>query len=337
MKKTMFRLAAGLLVGLGLTGSALAQPAAGIERIKVHGKALEGNLEGNAADRDVIVVLPPSYGTAKSRRYPVVYFLHGFMQTADSMEKFGKFASTWQAAEAKGAEMIMVMPDSMTRHGGSMYSSSATVGDFEAFVARDLVAYIDSHYRTLAKRESRGLAGHSMGGYGTLRIGMKYPQVYSSIYAMSACCLSAGTMTPERGKAMEAMSLDQATKADFGTRAAFASAAAWSPDPGRAPLFFDLPTKDGAVQPQRVAEWAANAPLAMAPQYVAGLKTLTAIGLDVGDKDTLVADNRAMHDLFDRFGIRHDWEVYDGDHINRIAARFPAKVAPFFAAHLKTK
>src|SRR5436305_10219446 len=49
-----------------------------VERIKVHGAALEGNLEGNSADRDVLVFLPPSYGTARNRRYPVLYALHGY-------------------------------------------------------------------------------------------------------------------------------------------------------------------------------------------------------------------------------------------------------------------
>ena len=54
-----------------------AKPVA-VERIKIHGTALEGNLEGDAIDRDVIVYLPPSYATNKSRRYPVVYALHGY-------------------------------------------------------------------------------------------------------------------------------------------------------------------------------------------------------------------------------------------------------------------
>ena len=49
-----------------------------VERIKVHGTALEGNLEGDAVDRDVLVFLPPSYAKQKSRRYPVVYALHGY-------------------------------------------------------------------------------------------------------------------------------------------------------------------------------------------------------------------------------------------------------------------
>lgn len=74
-------------------------------------------------------------------------------------------------AFADGApEMIIVMPDAFTRWHGSMYSNSVNTGDWETFIARDLVWYIDTHYRTIPLRASRGL-GHSMGGYGTLRIG----------------------------------------------------------------------------------------------------------------------------------------------------------------------
>src|SRR5215813_8560812 len=86
-------------------------------------------------------------------------------------------------------EMILVSPDAFTKYSGSMYSSSATTGDWESYIAEDLVSYVDSHYRTIADRMSRGLAGHSMGGYGTIRIGMKRPDVFSSLYFISACCL----------------------------------------------------------------------------------------------------------------------------------------------------
>src|SRR5271163_4135960 len=54
-----------------------------VEMIKVHGKSLEGNLEGDSPDRDVFVYLPPSYGSDKNRRYPVVYFLHGYSVKAE--------------------------------------------------------------------------------------------------------------------------------------------------------------------------------------------------------------------------------------------------------------
>jgi S-formylglutathione hydrolase FrmB len=71
-------------------------------------------------------------------------------------------------------------------HNGSMYSSSVTTGDFENYVARDVVSYIDAHYRTMASRDSRGLAGHFMGGYGATRIGMKHADVFGSLYIMSS-------------------------------------------------------------------------------------------------------------------------------------------------------
>ena len=71
-----------------------------------------------------------------------------------------------------------------------MYSGSVTTGEFEQYIARDVVQYIDSHYRTIPKRTSRGLVGHSMGGYGASRIGMKHSDVFGSLYIMSPCCMA---------------------------------------------------------------------------------------------------------------------------------------------------
>jgi len=178
--------------------SVTAVPAGRVEQITVHGKSLEQNLSGDTADRIVKVYLPPGYSKERQRRYPVVYFLHGILARADNYVATLKWPESIDHAIAAGKlqEMIFVMPDAMTPYGGSMYSNSIVTGDWEAFVARDLVGYIDSHYRTMAKRESRGLSGHSMGGYGTLRIGMKYPDVFSSLYAMSSCCLDPRGVAP---------------------------------------------------------------------------------------------------------------------------------------------
>jgi enterochelin esterase-like enzyme len=168
-----------------------------VERITVHGPALDGNLEGNAVNRDVLVLLPPSYARERSRRYPVVYALHGYSIGAEQWAKEIHVPQTVEGAFAQGArEMIVVLPDSKTVHNGSMYSSSVTTGDFERFVARDLVAAIDSRHRTLRDRRRRGLVGHSMGGYGATRIGMKHADVFGSLYIMSPCCLSARGTTP---------------------------------------------------------------------------------------------------------------------------------------------
>ena len=243
-----------------------AKPVA-VERIKVHGAALEGNLENDAVDRDVIVFLPPSYATEKSRRFPVVYALHGYSIGAAQWSQEIHVPQTIEGAFAQGAQdMIVVLPDSKTVHNGSMYSSSVTTGDFESFIAHDLVAYIDAHYRTIPKRSSRGLVGHSMGGYGASRIGMKRSDVFGSLYIMSPCCMSAraaGPVNPENEKALAAVKTpEDSAKLPFGLRAQLASAAAWSPNPKSPPLYLDLPTKDGVVQQDVLARWAANAPLA---------------------------------------------------------------------------
>src|SRR4029078_7296189 len=162
-----------------------------VERIKIHGKMLEGNLEGNAVDRDAFVFLPPSYHRNLTRRYPVVYALHGYSIGAEQWTQEIHVPQTIEGAFARGGhEMIVVLPDSKTVHNGSMYSGWVTTGDFENYVARDVVSYIDAHYRTIAARESRGLVGHSMGGYGATRIGMKHAYVFGSLYIMSPCCLS---------------------------------------------------------------------------------------------------------------------------------------------------
>jgi enterochelin esterase-like enzyme len=162
-----------------------------VEHVKVHGKSLEGNLEKDSPDRDVFIYLPPGYTANTSQRYPVVYMLHGYGLTAERWMPFTKMAEAADNDIASGTmkEMIIVNPDAYTIYNGSMYSSSITIGDWESFIADDLVSYVDSHYRTIANRASRGLGGHSMGGYGTIRIGMKRPDVFSSLYIMSACCL----------------------------------------------------------------------------------------------------------------------------------------------------
>ena len=320
-----------------------ARPAV-VERIKIHGPTLEGNLEGNAADRDAIVFLPPGYNQNRGRRYPVVYALHGYSIGAEQWSQEIHVPQTIEGAFAKGArEMIVVLPDSKTVHNGSMYSSSVTTGDFENYVARDVVTYIDAHYRTIARRESRGLVGHSMGGYGATRIGMKHADVFGSLYIMSPCCLSprgstsgrgapaAGAPTNEEALAAVKTPSDSA-KLPFGLRAQLASAAAWSPNPTNPPLYLDLPV--GEQAPAILARWAANAPLAFGDQYIADLKRYRAIAIDVGDQDGLRVDAGKLHDMLDRYGVANTFEIYPGTHTSDVAGRFQDHVIPFFSRTL---
>jgi enterochelin esterase-like enzyme len=305
-----------------------------VEEIKVHGTSLEGNLEGNDVERQVMVVLPPSYATNPTRRYPVVYYLHGFAIDGKNFYNYMHVPEAVAANAAQGNEFIVVVPSTLTKMGGSMYSSSVTTGDFRAFVAQDLVAYMDSHYRTIANRGGRGLAGHSMGGYGTWVIGMDYPEVFDSIWAQSACCVSPRNETVESATAMSAVDIAGVDQSGFGMRAGLASMTAWSPNPQNPPFYADFPLKDGAVDPLVIAKWANNSPLAMVAGHVGALRSFDAIGSDVGTKDGLIRDDTLIHEELERFGIEHEWQTYEGTHTDKIGERFSNVVLPFFAQHL---
>jgi enterochelin esterase-like enzyme len=320
-----------------------------VEHIKIHGTALEDNLEGDAVDCDVIVFLPHSYQIDKKSRYPVVYALHGYSIGAEQWTHEIHVPQTIEGAFAKGAqEMIVVLPDSKTIYNGSMYSSSVTTGDFEKFIAHDVVAYIDAHYRTIPNHTSRGLVGHSMGGYGASRIGMKHPDVFGALYIMSPCCMSpmaGGRPGPadqmkERAIASEKKVAAAKSPADLAAQspgfaaAQYATAAAWAPDPKNPPLYFNLPTKDSVPQPEIVAKFAANSPLAFVDQYTDNLKQYRAIAMDVGDQDGLRIDAVKLHTILDTYGIANSFEIYPGTHTSAVAGRFQNHVLPFFSKNL---
>ncbi len=328
----------------GGAGPAAAGPRTGtVERIKVHGKSLEGNLEGDSPDRDVLVYLPPSYAGDQARRFPVVYLLHGYTGQENTFtERLANLPESGDRLDgAQGfSSAIYVMPSAYTLHKGSMFSDSVTTGNWEKFIAEDLVTYVDGHYRTLPTRMSRGLAGHSMGGYGALKIGMKRPEIFGSLYLMSSCCLTANrNPTPQSMAAAEAIKTreqaEEAAKAPgFGVSVTLASAAAWSPNPANPPLFFDLPVKDGKVRPEIVAKWVANAPLEMVDKYADNLRKYYSIGIEVGTKESLYRSNQQLHEALTRLNVRHGFEEYDGDHTNRIKERVDRNMLPFFARYL---
>jgi enterochelin esterase-like enzyme len=342
VSKAVLRAAVAFLMSIGLyaqTPKATAEARGTIEKIKVHGKSLEGNLEGDSPDRDVFVYLPPSYTSQNGRRYPVVYFLHGYTVGAEAYWRMMTVPEAADQAMTRGAvnEMILVHPDAFTVYDGSMYSNSPTTGDWEGYISQDLVSYIDSHYRTIATREARGLAGHSMGGYGTIRVGMKHPEVFSTIYAMSSCCLM-NNPQPGRSTAPAAQRGDENRKGPprMG-KALFAQAAAWAPNPMNPPQFFDLPEKDGEFRPLIAAKWVANSPLVMVDQYVPNLKRYRAIVMDVGLQDPLIGNNKDLDQALTRLGVTHTFETYEGTHTSRVKERFATSVLPFFSTNLVDK
>lgn len=350
MKQTFHIVIALQVILLTFSSATLAQdepaPKGTVQRVKVHGQLLEGNLSGDSPDRNVSVYLPASYDKNSDKRYPVVYFLHGY---TDDDAKFYGFREHWMTlppildkvfAQDASREMIVVTPDAYTLFHGSMYSNSVTTGNWEDFIAKELVGYIDSHYRTIAGPGSRGLSGHSMGGYGAWRIAVKYPDTFSAVYLLSPCCLSSPPSMdaiPQSYLEADAIeTVDGFQHAGFGTRIVFASAAAWSPNPANPPFYVDLPVEDGALQPHVLKKWDANRLLNTLDQNIFNIRMLDAIAFDAGDRDRGIAASIQMLDSeLNKYKIARSFEIYEGDHINRVAERIETKVLAFFGEHLR--
>jgi enterochelin esterase-like enzyme len=178
-------LAAGMTMTIGAQGRRGGAPP---------GAARAGTIERvTVRDREVAVYLPPSHSTDAARRFPVVYFMSE--RPVDDV-KVQEAAD--KLARAQGfSEPIVVL------------ANAPAAGDSERFVADDLVAYIDGHYRTLAARISRGLGGEASGGNGAFRIAMKRPELFSSLYLMSASIADAPTPSLQR---YYAIAIDVGTK-----------------------------------------------------------------------------------------------------------------------------
>jgi hypothetical protein len=142
-------------------------------------------------------------------------------------------------------------------------------------------------------------------------------------------------LTAEQAKALAGVTTAaDAARLPGALRSLLAGAAAWSPNPARPPLFLDLAYRDTVAQEDVLARWAANAPLAFVDQYIGNLRRYNGIAIDVGDQDGLRVDASKLHDVLDRYGLAHAFEVYAGTHTSAMAVRFQNSVLPFFSQRL---
>jgi S-formylglutathione hydrolase len=323
---------------------------------KVRSASLAGNLLGDESAPKVTVYLPPSYRQGNSR-YPVLYLLHGYRGT-NRMFQTPQWVDVPAAADRfareGGGEFILVLPNAYNMYGGSFYTDSAVTGDWETYMVAELVAHIDSKYRTVRHPRARGIAGHSMGGYGALKLAIKHPDIFGAVYALSPCCMMWGDDLSLENSAW-ADTLDFRSAADvqrtmksvnsgkpnlrtFFSFVFVAAAAAWSPNPSKPPLYADFPVEraDGKWRqvPAIAARWSANLILPLVPQYHGNLKRLRAIGIDVGQQEEfqhILEGSREFSRLLNHYKVPHTYEEYEGDHGNRIPHRMEKAVFPFFA------
>jgi S-formylglutathione hydrolase len=320
------------------------KPHGQVVQIKVHGSALENNHVADPADRDVSVYLPPEYGSS-TQRYRVAYLLHGYTGTDRGWmtpSYVGLPEMMDRLIERHAIEpMIIVMPNCFNRFGGSMYTNSVLSGNWEDFISRDLVGYIDAQYRTVANVNGRGIAGHSMGGYGALRIGMDHPEVFAAAYGMSPCC-SLWDEEEDRDdvvKAQRTRNLQEIVQGGMDVQAELATAAAFSPDLHNPPFGVDWPfDAEGKPVPAVVARWKENLLDAITEKYAAGPARLKALAFDVGRQDEendILIGARKLDQQMTKLGIAHQFSEYDGTHTSRIAERMEKYVLPFLSKNLK--
>lgn len=153
-----------------------------IEIVKVQAVSLRNNLVRESLEQDLVIYLPASYWETQ-KRYPVVYFISGFTRYPIDIVSLTNYFDT--AMKEAGHEFIVVGVNARNKLGGSFGVNSPVTGNWEDFIVKDVVEHVDSNYRTIAKPDSRGIAGWSMGGFVAINLGLKHPGLFSIVYGLA--------------------------------------------------------------------------------------------------------------------------------------------------------
>ncbi|MGH7543038.1 MAG: alpha/beta hydrolase [Gemmatimonadota bacterium] len=348
------RAALALLVGVSLPpGAAGAQiepgpPRGRIVADTVPAPALAGNILGDPTIQPAWVYLPPGYDDA-GKRYPVLYLLHGVLDDPsvwiEPVYQGMTIQATMDSLIEAGAvrPMIVVMPNGRNALGGSYYRNSPVTGGWGEFIARDVVRHVDAGYRTLASAGGRAIAGHSMGGLGAIWAGMLHPEVFSVVYGMNPCCLCCLTTEriPEQALTLDAYpSIDALWKeleqGNIWPLAVAGATAAFFPDPDRPPFYGDpdaVSEHESVVGPDKGRVY----PASRVADRADALRSLKGLAFDSAFDDEFVhipLSTAAFSDSLDAHGVPHVYEVYAGDHRNRMRERMATVVLPWISERL---
>jgi hypothetical protein len=321
-----------------------------VER-EIQSKSLRESKIGVSPQRKLVVYLPAGYDT-ETRRYPVVYFLASPFDSS--------FRAIFNEMGAQGVldrgiaggtigKFIFVDVDMTTPLGCSWYVNSPVTGNWEDFMVKELVPYIDANFRTLPARDSRGIAGTFMGGYGAIRFGMKYPQVFGTVYAMHPVGTGSGVKIlaglPNWDLMEKAKTLDD-VKEDGYSRIFTSIFQAHVPDPSHPPLYIDFPAHrlegklfvDAEIMDRLRESFFLES---LIGQYANNLKTLRGLKFDWARSDSNwdhVYANQAFTHKLNEYGIVHEAEEYNGSSSGEpnwsIDGRVTTDVLPFFQQHL---
>lgn len=286
--------------------------------------ALKDNKLGDKNIRDIVIYLPPDYDSS-NKNYPVLYLLHGFGGSerfyVDSVtEEFIVFMLDSLIQSKIIKEMIIVMPDGSNKYGGSFFLNSELIGNYEDYTAIEIPNYIDKKYRTIRDRDACVIAGASMGGYGSVTLAMKHPEVYSAVAALSPPLsfeIMMKDIIPQVIKENPDGMKGPNSKRQYSDYI-YALSAALSPNLNNPPFFVDLPFEypSGNVIEPIKQKWSQADPLNMLKNDSSSLKKMKGIYIDVGNRDYLGFKNAAdeFHSELTKLGIKHEYVVFDGGH-----------------------
>ena len=320
-----------------------------VRDVEVASKAFDGNRIGISPQRRVRVYLPDGY-EASGRRYPVIYYLHNiFEDERAAFDQHDLQGLLDRAIKARPIPpVIVVAADFSTPLGGSIYANSPVTGRWRDFMVGELVPWTDGHFRTLARRDSRGLAGDRMGGHGAIAFGMRHPDVFGALYALHPVGTGLGLQTmssrPNWDLLQGARSLDD-LKADPFSQLFTAIYQAHLPNPAKPPLYADLPARkvdgklviDAALTETLIDSFALDRSVG---RYADNLKTLRGFKFDWtrGDPNPdHVVSNQAFSRLLTEYGVPHEAEEYVGGWGDRTwgeTGRVQTDLLPFFARTL---
>jgi S-formylglutathione hydrolase FrmB len=317
--------------------SATAQPFY-FERGEIYSEALTNNLFGDSSTRPFEVFLPPDY-YATGKRYPVIYVLHGFTQNERSLAYLAPRLH-FMICNRTANEMIAVFVNATNQLNGSFYLSSPVIGDYETYIARDLVNLIDSRYRTLPARESRGITGFSMGGWGAMHLALKFPAIFSVTVPEAGFYDSTSAWAD--GAARELVGLDptnleQLASINWPAAGFQALFAGLLPDVNRGPLFTDYPYEtvngqfvvvDSALQRCLNGD-VQNGDLG---RYLQQSNRLTGICIvhGTGDPEVPVSEAEQFTNVLTAAGIPFEYVEHSGGH-----EYHPEFSLPFLSSHLQ--
>lgn len=326
--------------------------------VQVFSPSLDDNLLGDPAMRNVNIYLPEGYNESSQKRYPVIYFLHGMPAGENSLIDLAGFTvfktvaglqedvdfpaegfTEWvnNLIEEKGMkEAIIVMPNAANRYGLSFYTNSVVQGNYEDFIVKDIVSYIDANYKTIKHFKARAIVGHCMGGYGALKLAIKHPHKFRYVAALSPAhfpeetvLYCAGLMPWEDGMWAPhppgPSSYDPTSPFKFLNNTIYGCATAWLPNPENPPFYVDLPfSYTGGGEPildeALMAKWNSHSLFALVSSNKPNLKKLKGIYLDCGVNDELgmTVPNQMLHQVLLDMNVKHDFELYEGTHISHL-------------------